>query len=160
MMRERVRAFFKRVPESELEQGFVRLASAVGYTIFLQFIPDSSGPWPYDKLEAYWVFAVYVLGSLVLIWAMLRNPRISVPRRYVGMVLDSGCAAWCIAIGAEYGIAVFANMLWNCLGFGLRFGKSYLQAAQVMNMFGFVLASSTVASHRAKGEPADSHNFP
>ena len=150
MIAGRMRTFFQRVPDSELEQGFVRLVVAAVCIVYLQFVPDySGGPWPYDKPAAYVIFAVYSLGSGLLIWAMLHNPRVSVPRRYLGMVLDAVSGTACLIIGAEYAIVILGNALWNCLGFGLRYGKPYLRTAQAMHMTGFVIALMVSAFWRA-----------
>ena len=63
----------------------------------------------------------------------------SVARRFLGMIADNAVTTYCLIRMGEGAAVVLFVYLFITFGNGLRFGRVYLHACQVMNLAGFTL---------------------
>ncbi|MGL4637241.1 MAG: ATP-binding response regulator [Beijerinckiaceae bacterium] len=73
------------------------------------------------------------LGFSVLLYIhIVMSERIIVGRRYLAMVMDYIAIAMMVSLGGEVFILLFAILIRITLGYGLRYGPTYLVAATIM----------------------------
>ncbi|NPD65579.1 response regulator [Lichenicola cladoniae] len=133
-----LQARLRERPDLEHEMGFNRLIFCALIATYLWLVPS---PDMFTGLQA---CAVYFAFALVLITAMVLQPRISHPRRIVAMIGDL------TALGTEMHISGSANAgfyplyLWIIFGNGFRFGLGYLflTLGVALASFGVVVATT------------------
>ena len=82
-------------------------------------------------------FGVYFLVGIALAVAYRLHPKPSGLRRFLGLCIDFGAAAFLFQIGGESFAAVYPALLWVILGNGFRFGVKWLYLASVMAAISF-----------------------
>jgi len=139
---ELVRQRFSARPDSEHGQALVRLA-VLGVVLGYLLIHGPDGIESAYRDVLLMVAAGFMVG-IALVVAIFLRPRVSLPRRIVGMVSDYGLmAAAMIRIGEPLAW-VYVIIMWVTVGNGLRFGNRWLVAAVAMAVasFGVVLDAS------------------
>ena len=85
-------------------------------------------------------FLMWLLGYLVLpviIFAhILYRPAPNVARRVIGIFLDNGACTLFMIHGEAATVWLYPVYLWVTLGYGFRYGKSYLYCSQVLSIIG------------------------
>ncbi|MEH6789560.1 ATP-binding protein [Parasphingorhabdus sp.] len=86
-------------------------------------------------------FGIYFAVSIAVAIAYRLDPRPSNLRRFMGLCIDFGAAAFLFQIGGESFAAVYPALLWVILGNGFRFGVNwlYLASAMAAAVFGFTI---------------------
>ena len=77
-------------------------------------------------------FGVYFFVSIAVAIAYRLHPKPSGFRRFIGLCIDFGAAAFLFRIGGESFAAVYPALLWVILGNGFRFGVNWLYLASAM----------------------------
>lgn len=82
-------------------------------------------------------FGIYFFVSIAVAAAYRLHPRPSSLRRFMGLCIDFGAAAFLFRIGGESFAAVYPALLWVILGNGFRFGVKWLYLASAMAAISF-----------------------
>lgn len=138
----RLREHIRARPDSEFQQSLIRLA--IGGILFVYF---SNKALPLTAETRQMVYgALYVLFACALLISLstLYSLKISPLRRYLSMVLDYGIVSYLLILSGETATPLLVVYLWVTLGYGFRYGPTYLLVAAAMAVIGFsvVLALS------------------
>ena len=124
----------------ELEQASLRVLIAaviLAYLLWYVLRDRSVGPEEYEPLALAGGFLVF--SGLLTLW-ILAAPHVSVPRLFLGMVVDNAITTYVvIQMGEGGGAVAFSVYLFITFGNGFRFGRLYLHACQLMGLAGFSL---------------------
>jgi len=90
-----------------------------------------------DSAELIIWFGVYFAVSIAVAIAYYMNPKPSNLRRFMGLCIDFGAAAFLLQIGGESLAAFYPIFLWVILGNGFRFGVKWLFLASSMAAIAF-----------------------
>jgi len=116
-------------PDSEHEQALVRVMVSVLIFTYLLTFRNSALISPTDWNTCFRIWAIgFPLGVLVVV-AILFNPRISHPRRIFGMLIDYVGTGALLLVGGEFTSPFYFLTVWVTVGNGLRFGIHYLYLA-------------------------------
>lgn len=124
-------------PDSEHSQAFVRMCIAsllVGYIYALR--ESGMGDAHALSLMMLVMFGEAVIGTGILI-AIIANPAVSHPRRWIGMFADYTVLAVLMLIDPQSLAPLYILILWVTIGNGLRFGMSYLKSASALGAIAF-----------------------
>ncbi len=124
-------------PDTEFQQALIRFVIVVGF--YLYFALSDLGHSAAIEAQVHWLGLSLSLVSLALLLGCLVDPRVSVPRRSLGMAHDFLVATYMLAITQETGAPVVAVYLWVTLGNGFRYGMPYLLASTLASAAGFVV---------------------
>ena len=132
-LRERIRAR----PDTEFQQGVIRLAIVAGFYLYFSLGGLEHGP----RMDAqlHFLGLGFTLISLALLVGSFVDPGVSVARRSIGMLHDFTVATYMLAISNETGAPVVATYLWVALGNGFRYGMPYLLASTLASGVGFIV---------------------
>ena len=135
----RLRAHIRARPDSEFQQSLIRLA--IGVVFFIYF----SSPALAETLRpaALTTLVLFFVAGLTITVATLVDLKASPIRRYFSMVLDYGIVSSLLITTGETGTPLLVVYLWVTLGYGFRYGPTYLIAAAVMAVIGFSTALAT-----------------
>ncbi len=89
-------------------------------------------------------FGIYFIVSIAVAIAYHLHPYASNLRRFLGLCIDFGAAAFLFHIGGESFAAVYPALLWVILGNGFRFGVNWLYLASAMAAIAFGFTIYTV----------------
>jgi two-component system sensor histidine kinase RpfC len=131
-------ARFRLRPDSEHEQALIRLAIAPLMTAYLYAV---WGAGLIDERALDGVLLAIVVEMVVtaaLLFAIVRNPGISHPRRVIGMLADFGTSALAMHLTGEAGTPFAALFIWIAIGNGHRFGRNYLRLSMLMSGSSFL----------------------
>ncbi len=132
-LRERIRAR----PDTEFQQGVIRLAIVGGF--YLYFSLGGLEHSPKMDAQVHFLGLTFTFVSLALLIGSLADTGVSVTRRTIGMLHDFTVATYMLAISNETGAPVVATYLWVTLGNGFRYGMPYLLASTLASAVGFIV---------------------
>jgi len=136
---DRLKAVIAAAPRPELEQAMLRvfIAGSVLASLSWSVLRDGAvGPVNKEVLA---VTSGFFATSILLTLGILATPRLSAPRRFLGMAVDNAVCTYCLIQMGERGAFVLFVYLFITFGNGFRFGRLYLHACQVMSIAGFSL---------------------
>ncbi|WP_417550580.1 ATP-binding protein [Methylophaga sp.] len=136
---------FDKMPktgDTEPEQA-ITIRMTLGIALLIYFCL----PWGKEKtflenlfsLPSLITLAYYSLG-MVIVAALVLNPRPSPIRRICGILLDLIALSIVMLIAGEQSVFLFVLYLWVILGNGFRFGVNYLYISLVVGLIGFTIA--------------------
>lgn len=128
--------FYTGLPP-ELEQALLRVifGSLVALFLFLNGVLGDA--------QLTIVLPVY-LGIIYLFPFLIVNQVFTnTTLRVIGILLDHGTISYAIYLAGEYGALLFFLYLFVTVGNGFRYGRSYLFAAQISSIVGFLLVIKT-----------------
>ena len=136
-----LKALFSAAPRPELEQSLLRVVIAALASVFLLgqlVIAGSLGPGAQRGLYV----ALGFLGFGVAVTAHIlatgdREHRITVARRFLGIVADNAANTYFMLVMGEDGAIVVGVYLFITFGNGFRFGRLYLRVCQSLSLIGF-----------------------
>ncbi len=136
---QREYAALERAVGAEAEQAIkIRLTIALIVAVFFCF------PWQRGQSfsESFFSPASYVtlgflLGSILIVIAIMKQRRPSVLRRIAGICLDLVSLSVLMYFSGEKSIYLFALYLWTILGNGFRYGMPYLYFSLLVGLTGF-----------------------
>lgn len=119
-------------PDSEHGQAIVRLSILLIVLVYMLARDSLRAPGVVAETGTGSVMAMvmtgFVLGSLILAW-ILADPRVSHPRRVLGMLSDYGLIGAAMVVMGEPLAWVYVILMWVTIGNGLRYGNAYLYGA-------------------------------
>jgi two-component system sensor histidine kinase RpfC len=113
-----------RADRNEAEQALARLAWGLLIPMWLLYATGREGP----LHGLFGLATAFLLASAVLLIWMALRPGVNVLRRYVAMVIDSTSMAGFAWLGDESGALILSVGPFICIGYGSRYGPSYLRA--------------------------------
>ncbi len=128
-----------RADRNEAEQAIARLAWGLLIPGWLLYAMGDEGAGRGLAVLA----TVFLLGSLLLMVWMALRPGVNVLRRYVAMVTDSTAMCGFAWLGDESGALILSVGPFICIGYGSRYGPSYLRVCLVL----VVIADCTLFWH-------------
>lgn len=126
----------QRRSDSEHEQVLIRIGFAVAILFYLGVVALGEQPPPtvgVCLLMAAW----YLAGAIALFAHLVWRPETNPPRRFTAMLLDLGTLPFGMIIGGELVAPLYPLFLWNSLGMGFRYGRTYLFCAAALSLIGF-----------------------
>lgn len=136
----RIRTFFQRFPDTEGEQATIRAVFCpLVAAAYMYSLPDHDGTWQLDHRLLYTMVVLYALAAVLILLALIAHPAASRPRRVTALLVDAATVTASMLATYEYGIAFFGFYMWICLGYGLRYGTSFLRLAQTATVIGFLI---------------------
>jgi two-component system sensor histidine kinase RpfC len=131
----RLLAHIRARPDSEFQQSVIRLVIGLIMSAYfssgLPTLPESV------KLPVSLTLSALLVCSLLITLATLVSLRPSPLRRYMSMVLDYGVASYMMILTGEAGTPLLVIYLWVTLGYGFRYGVSYLIVSAWLAILGF-----------------------
>jgi two-component system sensor histidine kinase RpfC len=130
---------------AELEQTMLRVATPGLVLIgFLAYgLGGQFGGWRAEfskNQESGLEFTILFFAiAIAMLLHILSRHDVSVPRRYLGIVLDNVGITYFMLVAGEIGAAVVAGYLFVTIGNGFRFGQRYLQVSQFLSLVGFTV---------------------
>jgi two-component system sensor histidine kinase RpfC len=141
-----LRAKLAARPDTEHEQAFVRVV--IGALLFLYLLPnarDITGG-TFDPGHLYFgMMVLYQLCAAGLFAGILLWPGVSVARRLIGAVIDTGAITFFMAQSGSIGVPFLLIYVWVTLANGFRFGSKYLMFSLILSVAGFSVVLSTNA---------------
>src|SRR6266480_5437473 len=139
LTRDGLQAMFAAARGHELEQAALRVGIGGIVLAYLAWYVWHDGEAKRDEAEVLAVAVGFFLFSVALTLRILTAPRVSVARRFLGMVADNAVTTYCLIQVGEGGAVVLFVYLFITFGNGFRFGRVYLHVCQVMSIAGFAL---------------------
>jgi two-component system sensor histidine kinase RpfC len=149
LSRDRLRAVIAAAPRQELEAAGLRVVIAGVILSYVSWYVLRDGTVSPEKSEVLAVTSGLFAFSVLLTLGILAAPRVSAPRRFLGMAVDNAVITYCLIRMGEGGAIVLFVYLFITFGNGFRYGRFYLHTCQLMGLVGFsvVLAVSPFWSH-------------
>ena len=139
--RDGFRALVAVAPRPELEQSLLRLAVPFVAAIWLLgdlFITGDLQPGEWQGLYVAFGFFSFALALTIHILVTGDgNHRVTVARRFLGIVADNAVNTYFMLVVGERGALVICVYLFVTFGNGFRFGRLYLHVSQVLSLVGF-----------------------
>ena len=123
----------KNRADTEHIQVYVRLGGG-GLWLFYLLWADSHYEIPRGVL--FFAYVYLVVSLLIFVW-ILYNPKISMLRRSVGIILDASCINYSIFYAGQAGAPLLAAYLTTAFGYGFRYGNAYLFISSTISVIGF-----------------------
>ena len=139
LTRDGLKAMFAAARGTELEQGGLRVVIGGIVLAYLAWYVLRDGQVQGDEGEVLAVAVGFFVFAVALALRILTAPHMSVARRFLGMIADNAVTTYCLIRMGEGAAVVLFVYLFITFGNGLRFGRVYLHACQVMNLAGFTL---------------------
>ena len=137
LSRDRLKAVIAAAPRPELEQALLRVG-IVGFILaYLFWYVLRDGIIEPEEYEVLVVTGGFLTFSVLLTLRILAAPRVSVLRRFIGMIGDNAVATYFLSQMGEGGAVILFVYLFITIGNGFRFGRLYLHACQLMGLAGF-----------------------
>jgi two-component system sensor histidine kinase RpfC len=139
LSRDRLKAVIATAPRQELEAATLRVFIAgiiLAYVSWYVLRDGTVGP---EENEVLAVTSGFFAFSVLLTLGILAAPRVSPPRRFLGMAVDNAVITYCLIRMGEGGSAILFAYLFITFGNGFRYGRFYLHACQLMGLAGFLL---------------------
>jgi two-component system sensor histidine kinase RpfC len=128
-------------PDSEFQQSLIRLV--IGVIFFAYFSSPALSLSEASRHTALITLVLFFSAALAITMATLLDLKASPIRRYFSMVLDYGIVSSLLITTGEMGTPLLVIYLWVALGYGFRYGPTYLIAAAATAVIGFSVALAT-----------------
>jgi two-component system, sensor histidine kinase RpfC len=149
-----IRKRLKDRPDSEHEQALLRIGIVGCLLAYMALFHGAPQNWTPTQAATVYGVGIFFAVGLAIFAAICIFPAPNVPRRLVGMLVDSCSATWYMWIADEYGVAMMGVYLFITFGNGFRYGRRYLFGCQALCLVGFLLVLATSSYwtlHRAAG---------
>jgi len=126
----------KRRMDTEHEQTLIRLGLSVfalSY-LYLAFLSTGTQQGMHVVIAGAWF---YLLFSLGLFLHLSFHTGRSSTRLYLGIAVDMVMVSYALYFASDVAAALYGGYLWAIIANGLRFGKRYLYATQLLAVIGF-----------------------
>ena len=128
-----------RTHRPELNQSLLRIVIGGLVLLYLIFNVYRGNHVTGNETQVLCVAIAFFVFSIALTLQILMSNRVSIARRYLGMIADNGVTSYCLIQTAEPGAVIIGVYLFITFGNGFRYGRAYLHACQVMSLVGFGL---------------------
>ena len=122
-------------PDSEFQQSLIRFV--IGLVFIAYFASDLVVLESSVRNAVLSIGAAYTSIAAIFLVFVLSSSRISPPRRIIAMLLDYSICSYTLVVAGESGSPLLVVYLWVTLGYGFRYGVSYLIVAAVLAVIGF-----------------------
>jgi two-component system sensor histidine kinase RpfC len=131
----------KQCDPLELEQAFIRLPAVI---VLLGLVASGyvTRALELGDFTALKIIVIYAILATILLLAIILNKLNPIYRRLIGAWLDIGGSSVFMSLTSDLGVTLVAFDLWVIFGNGFRYGKNYLYHAQVLSIFGFIIATN------------------
>lgn len=130
-----LRAHLRARPDTEFQQSFIRvIIGLVFLAYFSSNLLNLENNIRHTALVISVSFTFIASAFLVLI---LLSSRISPVRRVAAMVLDFSTCSYLLVVTGESGSPLLVVYLWATLGYGFRYGVTYLATAAILAILSF-----------------------
>ncbi|HEX8373877.1 MAG TPA: histidine kinase dimerization/phospho-acceptor domain-containing protein, partial [Geminicoccaceae bacterium] len=134
---ERLRRRLRERPDSEHEQALTRLAvvpAMLAYMLWAPFPPEHEAA---IRHVSWLIFAAGLTSAVLVALHILWSPGVNHPRRTWSLLADiAGIVASMLAGGTTASV-FFPLLLWVILGYGFRYGRTYLILAAAGSVAAF-----------------------
>jgi len=148
-----VRARLTARPDTEHEQGFVRLV--LGIVLGASLMPGGLDPTQWSVSQSSHVaYLSYLSIAFVLLAWNLAAANVSHVRRCIALVADCATVTWFMAYFGVQALPLFLVYVWVTLANGFRYGPGYLLATLGASVAGLAVVLATSGfwqSHLAEG---------
>jgi two-component system, sensor histidine kinase RpfC len=135
-----IKRLIARSDRFERKQANLRVIISGLVLLYLAWLLSESGDnAPDSHLEVLTVAAGFFFFSFLLVIRILSAGKPSVPRRFLGMVVDNAVTTYCLIRMGDGGAVIIGVYLFITFGNGFRYGRFYLHACQLMSLAGFAL---------------------
>ena len=135
----RLRARLASRPDTEHEQALIRIGFALFIAGFIAVAaPSHPAPWTFFA----WGMAISgtaLVLSIAILAHILVRPATNVPRRFIGMFVDTAGVTSVMMVGGMTAAPFYPLLLWIIFGHGFRFGRTYLFASATSAVLLFAL---------------------
>jgi two-component system sensor histidine kinase RpfC len=132
-----VRGIYARTDPPEFEQGLLRLVAGAIVLVAFSLYARRDGRFDATEVQVYVATITYFLLGIAIQARILWKGKVSVVRRYVGMLVDNAGITYFMAMMGEAGAVMFGLYLFIIFGNGFRYGRVYLHACQAVSLVGF-----------------------
>lgn len=137
----RMRVHIHARPDSEFQQSLIRLA--IGIVFFVYFSNPTLALSEAARGAALLSLGPFFTVALIITIATLIDCKISPLRRCLSLLLDYGITSFLLMTTGESGTPLLAVYLWVTMGYGFRYGPTYLIAAAFMAVMAFLVVIAT-----------------
>ncbi len=134
---------FANRPDSEHQQAVVRLVITLLFVVYLTGAVTLSTESRESLLPVLLVVSIEGVIGLALVIAIALDPRVSHPRRWIGMLADFGAIGAIMHLQGELTAPLYVVLMWVTIGNGLRYGNRYLLAAIMLVSASFLAVINT-----------------
>lgn len=117
----------------------VRMFLALAVLIYLLLSQYYQAQLPDKQRMIVYMAMMYFSYSLLLWLSNLRWPGPNILRRVISILADTGILTFALITAGETAAPFFGGYLWVTIANGLRYGRSYLYATNLISIFGFAL---------------------
>lgn len=121
--------------DTELQQALIRVV--IGCVFLIYFSSPYIGLESNIRHTALKISVFFTLFSFIFSLIILFSPRVSVGRRVAAMGIDYSICSYLLILTGEAGGWLLGVYLWATLGYGFRYGVSYLMSATFLSVIGF-----------------------
>ncbi len=123
----------KNREDSEHGQHYFRITFGIIWFVYLLWADNKYGV---PDLLFNLVY-LYNVTSIILLACVIYNPKKSIKRRIVAIILDAFCINLSILNTGELGAPIFGAYLTTAFGYGFRYGNAYLFSSTATSILGF-----------------------
>ena len=136
-----LRSLIVAAPRPEFEQSLLRLAIPLLAALWLLGDLTLTSDTDTGKWHGLYVALGFLAFALVLtvhiVVAGDTHPRVTVARRFLGIIADNAVNTYFMLVVGELGAVVVGVYLFVTFGNGFRFGRLYLHVSQLLSLIGF-----------------------
>lgn len=121
--------------DTELHQSLIRVA--IGCFFLVYFSSEYIQLEGVVRNKVFKISVWFTVFSLAFSIRILFSPRVSVARRIAAMGIDYSVCSYLLILTGEAGGWLLGIYLWATLGYGFRYGVSYLLGATLLSVIGF-----------------------
>ena len=130
-------SFWNNTLNLEQQQAALRIIIGTIALGYLLYIIGKDGVLTGNDNYTIAVGGLFFLFALIIIVWMILVPRVSIPRRVLGIMVDNGATTAALYLNGIYGAPLFVVYLWVTFGNGFRFGRKYLAFSALCSVSGY-----------------------
>lgn len=134
------RRWIKSHPNTEVEQGIVRVVMISLILLYLSLMTHSVSTEAWVLQSGILLFSVHLLFGLGVLISFLFQPQRSTVRIFLGIIADISSFSMAMITTGEIGAPWWAGCLWITFGNGFRYGERYLYFSAALSIVGFSTA--------------------
>jgi two-component system sensor histidine kinase RpfC len=139
-------------PDSEHEQAIIRVVIVSLLALYFYVLDDGAARAGVDYHAGFLFACAYLAIAALIVGLIIAWPGKSVARRIFAMVGDQTTLSALMYFGGEAGAGIYPIYLWITLGYGFRYGVTYLRPAALFSILGF-LAVTLTSEYWSIGHP-------
>jgi len=121
----------------EFKSAMVRVGMWLFASVYIG-VASYAGYYQGDTQPFYWLFSTYLVISLGFMISVLRRP-FWPARIYLGLLVDVSAVSITIYLTGQAFSPFFLLYIWIFVGYGARYGRSYLNVASILSLLAYGL---------------------